>query len=56
MAYDVGKADGVLGKQTNLAIRTFELDRNLPSRGRVTDTLIEELSNALAEGFQRPAS
>ena len=43
LGYLPGPVDGVLGEQTEKAIRDFEQDRRLKVTGRVSDDLIREL-------------
>lgn len=43
LGYSPGPSDGVLGDQTEQAIRNFQQDRRLKVTGRITDALISEL-------------
>jgi peptidoglycan hydrolase-like protein with peptidoglycan-binding domain len=50
LGYSPGQVDGRLGKQTRIAIRTFEADRGWQVTGEMSDALLQELtgSNGLA--------
>lgn len=43
LGYSPGPIDGSLGEQTKVAIRQFEVHRDLPVTGRVSARLIKEL-------------
>jgi peptidoglycan hydrolase-like protein with peptidoglycan-binding domain len=45
LGYRPGAFDGHLGHHTSEAIRQFERDRNWPVTGKISDLLIEELSD-----------
>lgn len=46
LGYDPGAVDGVLGTATARAIALFERDRGLPVTGRMSETLMRELTGA----------
>jgi len=43
LGYDVGKADGAVGRRTATAIRKYEKDNGMPSTGKVTVALVTSL-------------
>lgn len=43
LGYNPGPVDGALGRQTEIAIREFEVHRDLPITGKVSQRLIDEL-------------
>ncbi|MGB0086501.1 MAG: SEL1-like repeat protein, partial [Rhodomicrobiaceae bacterium] len=47
LGYQPGPVDGILGPRTLAAIRTFEQKAGIPSRGRVTQTLVAKMAFAL---------
>ena len=42
-SYDSGPIDGIAGKKTEKALRTFQGDQNLPQTGRMDKVTLEKL-------------
>ena len=45
LGYPVGKVDGKYGRQTENAIRLYEIDWKLPTTGKLTKELVERLTH-----------
>lgn len=45
LGYAPGRVDGILGPRTRAAIKSYQIDKDLPVDGRSTDFLLEHLIN-----------
>ena len=52
LGYDAGRADGLMGRKTRKAIRTFQRDEGLPINGRPSRGLVEALQTAVARAAE----
>lgn len=50
LGYNTGKADGLLGEDTQRAIRDFESDNAMPESGRVSGHLVAKLAKLAGNG------
>ena len=48
LGYELGRADGKLGRRTRAAIRRYQKDRGLPQTGAIDDRLVQSLIPAAA--------
>ncbi len=55
LGYDAGPADGLMGRSTRSAIRSFQRDNRLPETGRVDANLMRQLHDAVAVHDQERA-
>jgi localization factor PodJL len=46
LGYEVGAPDGIVGKKTREAVRSFEAVNGMPETGEITDELIQKLEVA----------
>ncbi|WP_297794418.1 peptidoglycan-binding protein [uncultured Marinobacter sp.] len=56
LGYNVGRADGVYGRNTESGIRAFQADKGLPVHGNVTARLLGELSQESQQASSRLSS
>lgn len=49
LGYDIGPADGIVGRNTTRAIQDYQKAHNLPVDGEVTQTLYDHLRRTLAQ-------
>lgn len=54
LGYDSGPIDGVMGSRTRAAVLAFQRDQRLPVDDRVSEALIAQLSDALADATESP--
>ena len=56
LGYKISKIDGQLGDETTRAIRAFEAQHRLPSTGRISGALLQELDKAAVRQQRRASS
>ncbi|WP_417531466.1 peptidoglycan-binding domain-containing protein [Marinobacter lipolyticus] len=56
LGYNVGRADGVYGRNTERGIRDFQMDKGLPVHGNVTAGLLGQLSQESRQASSRLSS
>lgn len=54
LGFDAGSADGVAGSRTERAIEAFQSEFGYPQDGKATQTLLQRLDSAIAQGGASP--